>query len=137
MITRTGSCFPAPSRPDVRAALLLRSARARVDLAGDEVAVAVDVRGAGHARIEAADGTQDVDTLELLRIIRLFEQWRIQHGLFIRARLAPAVAGRCVPGGRREDLVVRDSTAVQSEVVREPAAAGAPEADADLLAVTG
>src|SRR6266705_221358 len=118
-------------------AVVVDATRAGVDLPCDDARVRVNVGGARHAGVEAPDRAQDVDALELLGVVRLLEERRVQDRLLVRAGLPPAVAGRGVPRRRRDDLVIRDRTPVENQVVREVPAPGAPEADAALLAPLG
>src|SRR5215471_12443803 len=125
--TRAGPPFTwVMQRP---AALFLECAGAGVDFAVDHQRVVrvVDVRGARHARVERADGPQDVDPLEVLRLLEVLQDRGSENGLLVRARLAERVHRRGVPGGRGHDLVVLDQALVHGHVVGQPAATRAPQ----------
>src|SRR6266542_3541183 len=109
------------------------AAGAGVDLARDDAVAGVDVRGARHAGIEAADGAQDVDPFEIFRVIESLQQRCVQDRFFIRTRVIPGIARRCVDRGRRDDLIVGHVSVLKLEMMSEPAAARAPKANADLI----
>ncbi len=56
----------------------------------------VHVNAAGQARIEAANGTHDVDALEVLRSV-LFKDRRVLYGILIRSGCAVDIARVRVP----------------------------------------
>ena len=74
----------------------------------------------------------DVHALEVLRAV-LLEDRRVLHGVLVRAGGAVDVARVGVPRGRRVGLVVGDLALADDHVVREHAARGLVEADADRL----
>src|SRR5262249_36753319 len=112
----------------------LQPAGASVDLANNDPvgAVDVDVGRARHTGIEAPDGAQDVDPLVLVRARKLLQNRRVEDGLLVRPGVTPGVSGTGVPGGRRDDLVVAQQAVVDDSVMRQVAAAGAPQAHAEL-----
>src|SRR4029453_14055581 len=116
-----------PTITRMLSAVVVDTTRAGVDLSGDDARVRVNVGGAWHTGAEAPDGAQDVDALELLGVVRLFEERSVEDGLLVRPGLLPAVGGRGVPCRRRDDLVVRDRSPVEDEVVGEVSTAGPPE----------
>ena len=90
------------------------------------------MRGAGHARIEAANRAQDIDALEAGRILEIgFDEHRVQHRLLVSARFAPGGLRTRVHRRRRADLVVRQQAIFDHAPVGKEPPAGAPEADAD------
>src|SRR6185295_12070935 len=116
---------------------VVHAAGTRVYLAGDDAGVRMDMRGAWHARVEASDRPQNVDPLELLGVLGLLEEGRVEHRFLVRPGLAPPVRRGGVPRRRRQDLIVGYRAAVQREVMREIAAPRTPETDAPLLAPLG
>src|SRR5688500_16965069 len=113
--------------------LVLKDAGTGVDLSDDRLLAGVDVGRAGHARVEAADRPQDVDPLVLVRRAELLQDRRVHDRLLVRTGLAPGVSRRGVLRGGRADLVVRDDALVERQMVRQVAAPGPPEPDADPL----
>src|SRR5215210_8958303 len=83
---------------------LLQRAAAGVDLPRDDALAGVHVGGAGHAGVEAADGPQDVDALDLVVGDRL-KDGGVDDGLLVGAEAAEGVGGGGVEGGRGGDLV--------------------------------
>src|SRR5215217_1514876 len=77
---------------------LLERAAAGVDLPGDDALARVHVGGAGHAGVEAADGPQDVDALDLVVGDRL-QDGGVDDGLLVGAETTEGVGGSCVQGG--------------------------------------
>src|SRR6266487_4708913 len=124
------------ARPLMRVlVLVVGAAGAGVDLARDDAVAGVDVRGARHAGIEAADRAQDVDPFEIFRVIESLQQRRVQHGFFIRTWVIPRIARRCVDRGWRDDLIISHVSVLKLEMMGEPAAASAPKSNADLIAL--
>src|SRR6266542_460003 len=121
------------ARPLVRV-LVVGAAGAGVDLARDDAVAGIDVRGARHAGIEAANRAQDIHALEVLRIIESLQQRRVQDRFFIRTRVIPWIARRCVDRGWRDDLIISHVSVLKLEMMGEPAAASAPKSNADLIA---
>src|SRR6266581_3922891 len=113
--------------------LVVGAAGAGVDLARDDAVAGVDVRGARHAGIEAANRAQDIHSLEVFRIFESLQQRRVQDRFFIRTRVIPWIARRCVDRGGRDDLIVGHVSVLKLEMMSEPAAARAPEANSDLI----
>src|SRR6266516_6637804 len=114
--------------------LVVGAAGAGVDLARDDAVAGVDVRGTRHAGIEAADGAQDVDPFEIFRVIESLQQRCVQDRFFIRTRVIPRIARRCVDRGWRDDLIISPVSVLKLEMMGEPAAARAPKSNADLIA---
>src|SRR6266702_754833 len=114
--------------------LVVGATGAGVDLARDDAVARVDVRGARHAGIEAADRAQDVDPFEIFRVIESLQQWRVQDGFFIRTWVIPGIARRCVDRGWRDDLIISHVSVLKLKMMGEPATARPPEANANLIA---
>src|SRR5471032_3576512 len=78
----------------------------------------IHMDAARQARIEAAHGPHNVDTLELVRPV-LFEDRRVLHGIFIRSGRAVDIARIRIPRGRRIWMVVRYLAALDDQVMRQ------------------
>src|SRR6266498_797921 len=121
------------ARPLMRV-LVVGAAGAGVDLARDDAVAGIDVRGARHAGIEAANRAQDIHALEVLRIFESLQERCVQDRFFIRTRVIPGIAWRCVYRGGRDDLIIGHVSVLKFEMMGEPAAASAPKSNADLIA---
>src|SRR6516162_1585656 len=98
-----------------------------VHLLHDGGVARVDMGCARHAWIEAAQRSQDVDTLEVFGLVEFFQQRRLHHGFLVRSRIPERVLRRCIQRGGRDDLVVDDRALIKLQMMRKPAAAGTPE----------
>jgi hypothetical protein len=84
----------------------------------------VQMHGAGQARVKGMDGAQNLDRFVDLR------DWSADQSLLKRRALLFGVARRAVPGGRDNELIVRDGPVVDLDVVRQRAARSLGQADA-------
>ncbi len=92
-------------------------------------------RTAGMDRT-TAHRPHDVDALEVLRAV-LLEDRRVLHRVLIGSRGSEGVTRTRVPRRRRVRLVVGDLAVADHHVMREHAAGGLVEADADRLLGNG
>ena len=90
----------------------------------------IHVHAAGQARIEAANGAHDIDSLEFVGAIFL-EDRRVLHRILIRSRSAVAIARIGIPGSWRIGVIVGDLVILDHHVMRQDAAHRFVEAAAD------
>src|SRR4051794_36970835 len=81
----------------------------------------IHVDAARQAGVEAANGSHDVNALEIIRAI-LLEDGRVLHSVLVRAGRAVAVARAGVPGRWRIRMVVGHLAVFDHQMVREHAA---------------
>src|SRR5579884_1797738 len=106
------------------------SGERRVDALDRSAASHVHVHAARQTRIETAHRAHNVDALEILRAV-FFENRRVLHRVFVRARGAEAIAWIRIPRRRRPRLVILDLAVAYHHMVREYAAHCLGKADAD------
>src|SRR5262249_45112213 len=90
----------------------------------------IHVHATREARIKATHGTHDVDTLELVWSV-LFEDRRVLHGVFVRARRPVNITGAGIPGCRRVRVIVADLPVSNHNMVRKHASNSFVEAAAN------
>ena len=86
----------------------------------------------GQARIEAANGAHDIDSLELVRAIFL-KYRRVLYRILIWPWSSEAIAGICIPRSWRIWVIVGDLVIANHDVMRQDSAHGFVEAATDTF----